>query len=86
MSLNGMSRQLPPELGWLSGLDGMEMGGPGQRQRVDRAKELRRQAARARQAASVPTSGSGRVDRLLVLLADQLERDASILEQGRNGG
>jgi hypothetical protein len=83
MPLNGMSRQRPPELGCLSGLDAMEIGDPGQR--VGRAKELRRQAALARQAASVPTSGSGRVDRLLVVLADQLERDASILEQGSNG-
>ena len=51
-----------------------------------RARELRRKAALARRAASVPTSGSGRVDRLLVLLAAQLERDASLLEQdGRRG-
>jgi hypothetical protein len=62
----------------------MELEDP--EQMVGRAKELRRQAALARQAASVPTSGSGRVDRLLVVLADQLERDASTLEQDRQEG
>jgi hypothetical protein len=44
--------------------------------KIAEAQELRRQAALARHAASVPTSGSGRVDRVLVLLAEQLERDA----------
>jgi hypothetical protein len=62
----------------------MQMADP--EQGVGRVKQLRRQAALARRAASVPTSGSGRVDRLLVVLADQLERDASILEQGRKEG
>jgi len=57
------------------------MRDPGQSQKVAGAQELRRKAALARQAASVPTSGSGRVDRVLVLLAEQLERDASILEE-----
>jgi hypothetical protein len=55
----------------------------GQGRRVARAQELRRRAALARQAASVPTSGSGRVDRVLVVLAEQLDRDASVLEQVR---
>jgi hypothetical protein len=53
----------------------------GQSDQMARAQELRRRAALARQAASFPTSGSGGVDRILVVLAEQLERDASILEQ-----
>jgi len=57
------------------------MGDPGQTRRAAKAKELRRKAALARQAASVRTSGSGDVDRLLVLLAAQLEREALALEQ-----
>jgi metal-dependent amidase/aminoacylase/carboxypeptidase family protein len=56
-----------------------------QGQRAPRAQELRRKAAVARRAASVPTSGSGRVNRVLVVLAEQLERDAAILEQESNG-
>jgi hypothetical protein len=52
-----------------------------QGQGVARARELRRKAALARRAASVPTSGSADIDRVLVLLAEQLERDASILER-----
>jgi hypothetical protein len=60
---------------------GNAMGDPGQTQRAAKAKELRRKAALARQAASVQTSGSGNVDRLLVLLAAQLEREALILEE-----
>ena len=63
-----------------SGLSGMAMEELAQSCRVARAQELRRRAALARQAASVPTSGSGGVDRVLVLLAEQLERDASLLE------
>jgi hypothetical protein len=50
-----------------------------------RAHELRRKAALARRAGSVPTSGSGGVDRILKLLAEQLERDASALEHERDG-
>ena len=61
----------------------MAMKELGQSYRVARAQELRRKAALARQAASVPTSGSGGVDRVLVVLAEKLERDASILEQVR---
>ena len=51
-----------------------------------RARELRRKAAVARRAASVPTSGSRQVDRLLLLLAARLEHDASFLEQEGRGG
>jgi hypothetical protein len=58
------------------------MEDPGQTERVAKTKELRRKAALARQAASIPTSGSARVvDRVLVLLAHQLERDALLLEE-----
>jgi hypothetical protein len=53
---------------------------PGQRQMM--ARELRRKAALARSAASIPTSGSARVDRVLVLLAERLELRASCLEAG----
>ena len=45
------------------------------------ASDLRRRAALARRAASIPTSGSARVDRVLVVLADLLEREASALER-----
>lgn len=50
-----------------------------------RARELRRKAALASRAASAPTSGSGGVDRILILLAERLERDASVLEQEGEG-
>jgi hypothetical protein len=51
----------------------------GDRQRV--ARELRIKAALARRAANIPTSGSWRVDRLLVVLAECLELEAVVLEQ-----
>jgi hypothetical protein len=51
----------------------------GERQRVPH--ELRSKAALARRAARVPTSGSGGVDRVLVMLAERLELEASVLEQ-----
>ena len=51
----------------------------GERQRVPH--ELRSKAALARRAASVPTSGSWTVDRVLVVLAERLELEASVLEQ-----
>ena len=57
----------------------MTGGDRGESQKV--ARELRKKAALARRAASVPTSGSARVDRVLVLLAERLEREASVLEQ-----
>ena len=55
------------------------MTDPGQSQKV--ARELRRKAALARSAASIPTSGSARVDRVLVMLAERLELEASVSEQ-----
>jgi len=55
--------------------------GEGRAQSQSVASELRRTAALARRAASVPTSGSARVDRVLVVLADLLEREASALER-----
>ena len=44
-------------------------------------RELRRKAALCRRAASVPTSGSGNADRILLVLAEQLERDAALRER-----
>ena len=44
-------------------------------------RELRNKAALARRAASVPTSGSWGVDRVLVVFAERLELEASVLEQ-----
>jgi len=64
-------------------LSGTAMGSQDKVKRAARPLELRRQAVFGRRAASVPTSGSGTVDRLLVVLAEQLERDASVLEQVR---
>jgi hypothetical protein len=47
---------------------------------VAQGRELRRKAALCRRAASVPTSGSGNADRILVALAEQLEQDAALRE------
>jgi hypothetical protein len=44
-------------------------------------RELRRKAVLCRRAASVPTSGSGNADRILLALAEQLERDAALRER-----
>jgi hypothetical protein len=48
-------------------------------------RELRRKAALCRRAASIPTSGSGNADRILVTLAEQLERDAAHRERQLRG-
>jgi hypothetical protein len=48
-----------------------------------KARELRRKAALCRRAANIPTSGSGSADRILMVLAEQLERDAVLLERDR---
>ena len=48
---------------------------------VAQVRELRRKAALCRRAASVPTSGSGNADRILMALAEQLERDAALHER-----
>src|SRR5262245_48389082 len=55
------------------------MANHGERQSVPH--ELRSRAALARRAASVPTTGSWRVDRVLVAFAERLELEASVLEQ-----
>ena len=55
------------------------MTDPGERQRV--AGELRSRAVLAKRVANVPTSGSWWVDRLLVVLAERLELEASVLER-----
>jgi hypothetical protein len=52
---------------------------------VAQVRELRRKAALCRRAASIPTSGSGNADRILVGLAEQLERDAALREQELRG-
>ena len=41
-------------------------------------QELRIKAALCRRAASSSTSGSGRADRILLALAEQLEREAAL--------
>ena len=46
-----------------------------------RVEELRRQALLCRRAARIPTSGAALLDKILVALAEQLERDAATLEQ-----
>ena len=46
-----------------------------------KVRELRRKAALCRRAAAVPTSGAQSVDRILVALAERLERDALSREQ-----
>src|SRR5215469_10387708 len=63
---------------WIA--NGVPMGDVGQGQIVTRVQQLRRDDGIAREAASVPTSGSASVDRMLLALAERLERDASILE------
>ena len=80
----GSSRTSPSYLpAWvcLNQIQGRPVVELAQTQRAGREEELRKKAALARKAASTPTSGSGGVDRLLVLLAAQLERDARVLEQ-----
>ena len=46
-------------------------------------RQLRKRAAQARRAASIPTEGDGTVDRDLLQLADQLERQAEAIERDR---
>ena len=48
---------------------------------VRQVLELRRTAALCRRAAAIPTSGAQSVDRILVVWAEQLERDALSREQ-----
>ena len=52
---------------------------------VAQVRELCRKAALCRRAASIPTSGSGNADRILVALAEQLEHDAALREQQLQG-
>jgi hypothetical protein len=47
---------------------------------MSKAAQLRQTAALYRRAASVPTEGSHRTDRLLIELAEELEREAEALE------
>ena len=42
-----------------------------------RVEELRRQALLCRRAARIPTSGAALLDKILVALAEQLDRDAA---------
>jgi hypothetical protein len=48
---------------------------------VAQVREFRSKAALCRRAASIPTSGSGNADRILLALAEQLERDAALRER-----
>jgi hypothetical protein len=48
---------------------------------VAQVREFRRKAELCRRAASIPTSGSGNADRILLALAEQLERDAALRER-----
>ena len=47
--------------------------------------ELRTKARLCRLAASVPTTGGTRADRVLIALAERLEREAIVLEQLETG-
>ena len=47
---------------------------------MSKAAQLRQKAALCRRAASVHTEGSHRTDRLLIKLAEELEREAEALE------
>jgi hypothetical protein len=47
---------------------------------ISRIAELRQIADRCRQAARVPTKGGHRTDRVLLRVADKLEREATALE------
>jgi hypothetical protein len=49
-------------------------------------QELWRKAALCRRAASISTSGSGRTDRILLALAEQLEREAALQERQLHDG
>jgi hypothetical protein len=49
-------------------------------------QELWRKAALCRRAASISTSGSGRTDRILLALAEQLEREAALRERQLHDG
>jgi hypothetical protein len=49
-------------------------------------RELRRKAALCRRAASISTSGSGRTDRILLGLAEQLEHEAALRERQLQDG
>lgn len=52
-----------------------------------RVQQLRARATVCRGAAAIPTNGGHRTDRLLIDIADQLEREAAELEKaGNNGG
>jgi hypothetical protein len=48
---------------------------------VAQVRDLRRMAALYRRAATIPTSGSSNADRLLLVLAEQLEHDAALRER-----
>jgi hypothetical protein len=48
---------------------------------MSKAAQLREKAALYRRAASIPTEGSHDTDRLLIKLAEDLEREAEALEK-----
>jgi hypothetical protein len=53
---------------------------------VTHVRELRGKAVLCRRVASIPTSGAGNADRILMRFAEQLERDAVLLERQLRGG
>jgi hypothetical protein len=52
---------------------------------MSRFGDLRQRAEFCRQAAQVPTEGGSREDRVLLIIADRLEREASELEAHYHG-
>jgi hypothetical protein len=53
---------------------------------VSRTAELRQKADLCRRVASVPTKGGHHEDRILLAVADELEREAEALDGGRSAG
>jgi hypothetical protein len=54
---------------------------PGKSEVSVQAAQLRQKAALCRRAASIPTEGSNQTNRLLLDLAERLEREAAALEK-----
>jgi hypothetical protein len=50
---------------------------------MSKAAQLRQKAALCRRAASIPTEGSNHTNRLLLDIAERLEREAAALEHSK---
>ena len=48
---------------------------------MSRVQQLRQKAELLRRVASIPTHGDGLIDRDLLVLADQLEEEADVMEE-----